>query len=370
MVEQQQEGRRDPPDEAPGELETARVFKRLENLYVHRSDSPFSSGLLSMSQSALQAGACPRAIIWRNVRFYLAVHAIAALAFFPWFFSWTGVLVCIASIYLVGMMGIIVGFHRLLTHRSFSCPMWVERTLSILGVSCGQGSPTYWVAVHRRHHHYADQELDPHSPRRGFFWGHVGWAMLKRDDLDPGPLMDRYAKDLRRDPFQAWLVRHDTWVFVMFATWVVYFIAGFGVALLTDQSIASAAQFGLSLLVWGAAVRTVIVLHFAWLVNSVDHLWGYRRYNTPDNSRNNPWLGFLTYGDGWHNNHHADPRSARHGHKWWEIDLAWIAIRVMMALGMAKNPRLPSPLLATRFSVSGSQPALDDFEPEDIGTPT
>jgi fatty-acid desaturase len=323
-----------------------------------------TSSELVVSHSALKTHARPWVINWRNARLYLAVHAIAALAFFPWVFSWTGVLVCIASVYLVGMMGIIVGYHRLLTHRSFSCPQWVERTLSILGVSCGQSSPTHWVAIHRRHHHHADEELDPHSPRRGFFWSYVGWAVLERDDLDAGPLMDRYAKDLRRDPFQAWLVRHDTWVFVMFATWVAYFVAGFAVAYLTDPSIARAAQFGSSLLVWGAAVRTVIVLHFAWLVNSVDHLWGYRSYNTSDNSRNNLWMGFLTYGDGWHNNHHADPRSARHGHKCWEFDLAWIAIRVMVALGMAKNPRLPSPLLAARFSVSGSQPPLNDFEPE------
>jgi fatty-acid desaturase len=313
---------------------------------------------------------CRRAINWRNAGFFLVVHAIAALAFTPWFFSWTGVLVCIASIYLVGMLGIIVGFHRLLTHRSFSCPLWVERMLAILGCCCGQDSPTYWVAVHRRHHHHTDDELDPHSPRRGFFWGHVGWLVLQRDDLDRAPLMDRYARDLRRDPFQAWLVRHDMWIFVMFASWVIYFMAGFGAALLTGSNIANATQFGLSLVVWGAAMRTVIVWHLAWIVNSADHLWGYRNYDTPDNSRNSIWLGLLCHGDGWHNNHHADPRSARHGHKWWEFDLAWVAIRAMMALGMAHNPRLPSPMLATRFNGPGSHPALADFEADEIGTPT
>jgi len=209
--------------------------------------------------------------------------------------------------------------------------------------------------------------LDPHSPRHSFLWGHLGWLVLKRDDLDRGALMDRYAKDLRRDPFQAWLVRHDMWIFVMFGTWAVYFLAGFGLAFLTDASIAAAPQFGLSLVIWGAAVRTVIVWHLAWIVNSADHRWGYRNYNTPDNSRNSIWLGFLCHGDGWHNNHHADPRSARHGHKWWELDLAWVVIRAMMLLGMAKNPRLPSPLLATHFNVAGPQRALDDFEPEGTG---
>jgi stearoyl-CoA desaturase (delta-9 desaturase) len=318
-----------------------------------------------MSVSATKIGASrkPWAINWRNAGFFLAVHAVAILAVFPWFFSWTGVLLCIAGYYVVGMMGVHIGYHRLFTHRSFCCPIWVERTIAILACCCGQDSPTYWVAVHRRHHQYADQELDPHSPQRGFFWGHVGWLVLERDDLERGPLMDRYAKDLRRDPFQAWLVKHDNWIFILFASWVVYFIAGFGAAALTGSSIANAAQFGLSLMIWGAVLRTVIVWHVAWIVNSVDHLWGYRNYDTPDRSRNNIWLGILCNGDNWHNNHHADPRSARHGHKWWEFDLAWVVIRLMMALRLAKNPRLPSPLLATRFSGPGSQRPLEDFEP-------
>jgi stearoyl-CoA desaturase (delta-9 desaturase) len=324
-----------------------------------------------MPESATQAGAWRRgwAINWRNAGFFLAIHAVAILAFVPWFFSWAGVMVCVASNYIVGLMGMTVGYHRLFTHRSFSCPVWVERTLAILGCCCGQDCPTYWVAVHRRHHHHADEELDPHSPQRGFFWGHIGWLVLKRNDLDRGPLMDRYAKDLRRDPFQAWLVKHDNWIFVMLATWVLYFVAGFGSAALTGASLASAAQLGLSLVVWGAAVRTVVVWHVTWIVNSADHLWGYRNYDTPDFSRKSIWLGALCNGDGWHNNHHADPRSARHGHKWWEFDPAWVAIRLMMALGLAANARLPSPSLATRFGGPGVQPALEDFEPPEIDTP-
>jgi stearoyl-CoA desaturase (delta-9 desaturase) len=318
-----------------------------------------------MSESAAKTGVWRkrRAINWRHAGFFLAVHAIAFLALVPWFFSWTGVLLCIAGNYVVGVMGIPIGYHRLLTHRSFSCPIWVERTLVILGCCCGQDCPTYWVAVHRRHHQHADDELDPHSPRRGFFWGHVGWLVIERDDLQRGPLMDSYAKDLRRDPFQAWLVKHDNWIFIMFASWLLYFIAGFGVAALTGPSIANAAQFGLSLMIWGAAVRTVIVWHLTWIVNSADHLWGYRNYETPDCSRNSIWLGLLCSGDGWHNNHHADPRSARHGHKWWGFDLAWVVIRLMMALGLAKNAALPSPSLATKFRSPGLSPGLEDFVP-------
>jgi fatty-acid desaturase len=303
------------------------------------------------------------AINWRNAGFLLAVHAAAIFAIFPWFFSWTGVLLCIISYYVVGMMGLNVGYHRLFTHRSFSCSRWVECTLAILGCCCGQDSPTYWVAVHRRHHHHSDDELDPHSPRRGFFWGHVGWLLVERDDLKRGPLMDRYAKDLRRDPFQAWLVKHDNWALIMFASWALLFIGGFGVAALTGSSIANAAQFGLSLVIWGAVLRTVILWHVTWAVNSVTHLWGYRNYETDEDSRNNLIAGFICHGEGWHNNHHADPRSARHGHKWWEFDPSWVAIRLITGLGLAKNPRLPSPLLATRFNGPDSRPALDDFLP-------
>ena len=305
----------------------------------------------------------PWAINWRNAGFFLAIHATAMLAFVPWLFSWTGVLLCIITNYAVGLMGLTVGYHRLFTHRSFSCPMWVERTLAVLGCCCGQDSPTYWAAVHRRHHHQSDDALDPHSPQSGFFWGHIGWLVLKRDDLDRGPLMDRYAKDLRRDPFQAWLVKHDNWIFIMFASWVAIFIVGFGVGAAMEANAAKAAQFGLSLVVWGAAVRTVIVWHVTWIVNSADHLWGYRNYNTPDNSRNSVWLGVLCNGDGWHNNHHADPRSARHGHKWWEFDPAWVVLRMMRSLGLARDLRLPSPLLATRFSGPRAEPPLEDFVP-------
>jgi fatty-acid desaturase len=316
-----------------------------------------------MSLSAAKTGVSrqPWAISWRNARFFLAVHAVAILALVPWFFSWTGVLLCIITYYVIGMMGVHVGLHRLFTHRGFSCPIWVERTLAILACCCGQDAPTHWVAVHRLHHHHSDDELDPHSPQRGFFWAHIGWLVVEGYDRNRGPLMDRYAKDLRRDPFQAWLVKHDTWVFIMFASWVLFFIAGFGAAALTGSSVAKAAQFGFSLVIWGAALRTVIMWHVSWIVNSADHLWGYRNYNTADCSRNSIWLGVLCNGDGWHNNHHADPRSARHGHKWWEFDPAWGAIRLMMALGLAENPRLPSPLLATRFSTPASQPALEDF---------
>ena len=330
-----------------------------------------SIGFRSISMSGTENAASLErsAINWRNARYLLFVHGFAALAVFPWFFSWTGVIVCIISYYVVGMLGVHVGYHRLFTHRSFSCPVWVERSIAILSCCCGQDSPAHWAARHRLHHHHSDDALDPHSPRHGFLWAHVGWLLVRGYDLDHGAVIDRYAKDLKRDAFHAALMKHDTWLFIMFASWIVYFVAGFAAAAVGGSSIAAAAQFGLSLMVWGAAVRTVIIWHVAWIVNSGVHQWGYRNYETPDGSRNNIWLGVFCNGDNWHNNHHADPRSARHGHKWWEFDLAWGAIRLMMALGLASDARLPSSAsLAGRFSGSGSRPPLDDFAPSEAGS--
>jgi fatty-acid desaturase len=142
------------------------------------------------------------------------------------------------------------------------------------------------------------------------------------------------------------LIRHDNWILLFFASWFLFFAAGFSTAAVTSGVLTDGLQFGFSLMIWGGAVRTVLVWHQTWFVNSAAHLWGYRNYETHDDSRNNLWAGIFCNGDGWHNNHHADPSSARHGHKWWEIDLSWLTIRTMMALNLATDVALPSPSLA------------------------
>jgi stearoyl-CoA desaturase (delta-9 desaturase) len=252
---------------------------------------------------------------------FIICHVLAALAFVPWFFSWSGVAIFAASIYVFGVLGINVGFHRLLAHRGFSCPLWLEHALAILGTCCLQFSPAFWVAVHRRHHHYADEEKDPHSPIRGFFWSHFGWLLVRAPDMKPAPMTERYARDLMRDPLYAWLERRNNWIKLTLLSWVLFFDAGFIAALIAGESFMTALQFGASLFVWGGPARTVFVWHTTWSVNSLSHIWGYRNYATPDDSRNNALVGLLAAGEGWHNNHHADPTSARHGHKWWEFDL-------------------------------------------------
>ncbi|HEX7883616.1 MAG TPA: fatty acid desaturase [Afipia sp.] len=288
---------------------------------------------------------------------FIVVHLLAALAVLPWYFSWTGVVLFVAGIYVFGVLGINIGFHRLLTHRAFSCPLWLEHTLAVLGTCCMQFSPAFWVAVHRRHHHYADDEMDPHSPIKSFFWAHFGWLLVRPPDMKPAPMIDRYSRDLMRDPFYVMLEAKKNWIKFTLASWMLLFLAGFAVSLISGGSLLDAFQFGSSLFVWGGALRTVFVWHTTWAVNSVTHVWGYRSYNTPDDSRNNPIIGLLAGGEGWHNNHHADPTSARHGHKWWELDLSWMTIRLLMLLGLATKVSLPSPNLAATYNarpVSGA----------------
>jgi stearoyl-CoA desaturase (delta-9 desaturase) len=268
---------------------------------------------------------------------------LASLALLPWFFSWTGVVALAAGIYVFGVLGLNVGFHRLLTHRSFSCPRWLEHAFAILGTCSLQFSPAYWVAVHRRHHRFADDLQDPHSPAISFFWAHCGWLLRRGPDMKKRRMMERYAKDVMRDPLYAFLERRKHWITLTLFSWATFGAAGIGTALLSGANVAVAAQFGASLVVWGGALRTVIVWHTTWSVNSIAHIWGYRNYDTPDDSRNNALIGLIAGGEGWHNNHHADPRSAQHGHEWWEFDLAWLTIRLLMLLGLATQVSLPSP---------------------------
>ncbi len=310
-----------------------------------------------------------------NIAGFALIHAVAALALLPWFFSWTGVALCGAGVFAFGVLGINLCFHRLLTHRGFECPLWLEHALAFLGACSMQDSPAHWVAVHRKHHQFADDASDPHSPVSGlpisglpvsglpvsglpvsglpvagFLWAHMGWLLVKVDDMARSPLIERYAKDLIRDPFHVWLERRNTWMRVALGVWAIYLLAGFGIMALSGHGCSEAAQFGLSLFVWGGALRTVIVWHYTWSINSVTHLWGYRNYATADVSRNNVLLALLTAGEGWHNNHHADSRSARHGHEWWEFDLTWMIILALSAFGLARNIATPAPGLKAKFN--------------------
>jgi fatty-acid desaturase len=285
----------------------------------------------------LPAAVDRRHILWSYAGTLVVWHLVALLAVLPWFFSFTGLVLGIAGSYVFGGLGITLCYHRLLTHRGFVCPKWLEYSFAILGVCAMQDTPARWVAVHRRHHEHADQREDPHSPLVGFFWGHVGWMLVENADLVRLSIYDRYAKDILRDRFYRRLERTYLYPTIVITSWVVFFIGGFVTGMLNGSGMAEALQFGGSLLIWGVFVRAVLVWHMTWLVNSASHLWGYRTYKTNDKSRNNWVVALLTGGEGWHNNHHADPRSARHGHHKWEFDGIFLVICALEKIGLASK---------------------------------
>jgi stearoyl-CoA desaturase (delta-9 desaturase) len=294
----------------------------------------------------LPAGVAPVRINWFYAGTIAFYHLVALLAFVPWFFSWTGVIVAVLGHVIIGGLGISLCYHRLLTHRGLVVPKWLEHTFAVFGVLSAQDTPARWVAIHRRHHEHADDEADPHSPHVNFLWGHMGWVVTENRELPRLRIFDRYAKDVLRDRFYVTLERTYLYIWINLASWVAFFGAGFIAQLLLGGTAMQAVQFGASLLVWGVFVRTVVHWHATWAVNSVTHRFGYRNYDTDEGSRNHFLVGLLANGEGWHNNHHADPRSACYQHRWWEFDFVYWVIRLLSALGLAHKVAMPSPHLA------------------------
>jgi stearoyl-CoA desaturase (delta-9 desaturase) len=286
-------------------------------------------------------GTIPGELLWRNVAGIGGLHILCLLALVPWLFSWSGLLLCFAGLYVFGTLGINLGFHRLLAHQGFTCPKWLERVFAILGVCCLQEGPARWVAAHRLHHQYSDELPDPHSPLVAFFWAHVGWLLVKNRDLDSIAHYERYARDLLQDPFYFRLERNGRWAIVYAVHAAAFAVAGFVVGWIVSGSSSVGWQLAASWLVWGVIVRTVLVWHITWSVNSLTHLWGYRTYETRENSRNNWLVGLIANGEGWHNNHHAEQRAAAHGHRPAELDITWQTIRLLRLLGLARNVITP-----------------------------
>ena len=262
-------------------------------------------------------------------------HLLALLACIPWLFTWSGFAWAVGGLYLFGTLGINIGYHRLLTHRGFACPRWLEHGLSVIGACCWQGSPMNWVAVHRMHHQHSDEPEDPHSPKANFFWSHMGWFLIYDPVIWNLSTYDRYGRDLLRDRFYKALERPRVWRMIHAVQWTAFLVGGLLFGAATTGSLPGALQVGLSWLVWGVVVRTVAVWHITWSVNSVTHLWGYRNFKTGDDSRNNWLVGLVSNGEGWHNNHHAHPRSASHGMRWWELDVSYLTILLLERVGLA-----------------------------------
>jgi fatty-acid desaturase len=294
----------------------------------------------------LPIGASHRQVNWSYAFAVGTYHLLALLAFVPWFYSSTGVALAVVGVYLFGAAGMNLCYHRLLTHRSFSCPLWLEHTFAIIAVWCVEDTPARWVATHRLHHHRSDDRPDPHSPLVNLFWSHMGWLFLENTELGRNVAYDRYARDILRDKFYRWIERYVVWITLSQS--VLYFAAAFLIELALGGSAIEAVQFGASVWLWGVVVRTVVVWHISWTVNSFAHVFGYQNYDTGDHSRNNVWVAIITSGEGWHNNHHAEPGCACNQRHWWEIDLTYLLLRLLVLLGLAWDVQLPKRAIPPR----------------------
>ena len=258
---------------------------------------------------------------WINVFFFGTIHVLALLA--PWFFSWPALGVTIFLHWLLGSIGICLGYHRLLTHRSLVLPKWLEYPIAILGALAIQGGPIFWVAGHRLHHAYTeDEDKDPYSASRGFWWSHVLWILYPRPKFFAQDAYKKYAPDLAREPFYQWLDRYHLLLQIPLGL-LLYSLGGW------------------SFIIYGMFLRSVLLWHSTWLINSASHLRGYRTFEVEDGSRNLWWAAILTYGEGWHNNHHAYPNVVKAGWQWWEIDVTWWSIQTLKTLGIAKKVVMP-----------------------------
>jgi fatty-acid desaturase len=255
-------------------------------------------------------------IVWITTAFMVAFHIGAVAALFV--FSWKALFLAMGLWWVAGSLGIGMGYHRLLTHRGYKTPKWVEYFLTVCGTLALEGGPIFWVATHRVHHQNTDKEGDPHSPRDGGFWAHMGWILTGQTMHNDSAELLPYVPELRKDKFHTWISRWH-WVPIT-VLGAIILVAG-----------------GWQYVLWGIFFRTVIGLHSTWLVNSATHMWGSQRFPTRDTSKNSFWVALLTFGKGWHNNHHAHPQSARHGLAGYEFDLNWYGINALRMLGLARD---------------------------------
>lgn len=272
-------------------------------------------------QPATLEGQPPLKLNWISLGFFGAVHLLALLA--PWYFSWKALGVAVLLHWLFGSIGICLAYHRLLSHRSFQVPQWLEYILATIGAMALQGGPIFWVAGHRIHHAFTeDEQKDPYSARKGFWWSHMLWLVYPRSEFFDYEQYRRYAPDLDRDPYYRWLNRN--FLALQIPLGIVLYLFG-----------------GWSFVIYGLVVRSVFLWHSTWLINSATHQWGYRTFEVEDGSCNLWWAAILTYGEGWHNNHHAHPKVAKAGWKWWEVDPTWWVIQALQGLGLATKVILP-----------------------------
>jgi fatty-acid desaturase len=299
---------------------------------VSASDNPDTEKSASAAQTVSarrqvrmgRAAATSVGLSWPMVLIIGGFHLGALAALF--FFSWQRLTVMAVLYVLAINVGIGMCYHRLLTHRGYTVPRWLEYVMTFCATLSLEGGPIFWVSTHRVHHQHSDQEGDPHTPREGAWWAHTGWILFGESLHRQTEALARYVPDLRRDRFHVWLSKYH---------WLPITVSG--VLLFVGGWIWGGWVNGLAMVLWGVLLRVTLGLHATWLVNSATHLWGSRRFKTRDDSRNSWWVALLTGGEGWHNNHHAHPVSARHGLRWYEIDPNFYGIWLLAKLGLAKK---------------------------------
>ena len=273
-------------------------------------------------------------ISWSTAIAFAIFHVLAVVALF--FATWDAVLVALVLHWMCIGWGIGLGYHRLHTHRSYKTPKIVEYFFAICATLTLQGGPIFWTAIHRIHHQKSDREGDPHTPRDGTWWSHMLWTIFGEALHGDTEVLGKYSPDLMKDPFYRVLTRWH---------WVPLVVLG----------LALLAIGGLPWLLWGVFLRVVVGLHCTWAINSVTHIWGSRRFQTRDDSKNSFWLALFTFGEGWHNNHHAYPTSARHGMTWREVDLSWMQIKLMSWVGLAWDIKVPTPAQIANKAITAEQ---------------
>jgi fatty-acid desaturase len=259
----------------------------------------------------------------------LALLHLGAVAAVLWF-SWFALGFALLLLWLTSSLGISLAFHRMLAHRSFRPKRWLQLALVAMGCLAMQGRPFYWVGVHRLHHADPDGPMDPHTPRHGLWWSHAGWMLRQNSG---GEQRVRVIPDLARDPALTWLNRW-TPLLQALSLGAIFGIGEVARAFGLETS-------GWSCLLWAGGLRVVVAYHATWLVNSATHRWGYVNYPTRDDARNLWWVAILTFGEGWHNNHHAYAHSAKIGHRWFEFDVSWLALRLFALIGLVSSIKLP-----------------------------
>lgn len=254
-----------------------------------------------------------------TVGFFVFLHVGALFALMPSLFSWSAVALMLFLYWVTASLGICLGFHRYLTHKGLELPKWLAYFLVTCGTLACENGPLKWTAHHRMHHAGSDTDADPHSAKKGFWWAHLYWMVYFQPKFDTQEALKTYTKDLAHDRYYAFLDKY--FIAIQFALGFILMAIG-----------------GWSFVVWGIFLRLVLVYHATWLVNSAAHMFGYKNFQLKDDLATNCWwVALLSFGEGWHNNHHAFAQSARHGLRPWEIDMTWYVICVLRFLGLAKN---------------------------------